>query len=464
MIPTTSFSSIHEAHHTPESNLMKASRITFVALVLALFAACHDRDLTPPPIPSAGVSSSPPDVAIAWFDALYDALQAESVSPPAAARIIGHAGVAAYEASIDQIEGRRSLGEQLNGLDEFPEIDDDLRYHWESIVNSALATTLTGLFQGASAPTLQAFADLELQFETQFAPLENPTVIQRSITQGEDIAMVVLDWSTTDGFTTWNNCTYTVPMGPGLWEPTPPNFSPPLQPCWGNLRPFVLLFATECPVLPHPPYSTSVGSPFYIEALEVYNTVNNITQPQLDIALFWADSPGATGTPPGHWISIVSQVAVQEGLNLAEVVEAYARVGLAVNDSFISCWEIKYFHNLLRPITYIQDPLGPINDPAWMTAGGIGTPPFPEYTSGHSVQSAAAAHVLTDLLGDVSFTDDTHAGTFPARSFSSFNEAADEAAISRLYAGIHFRSGIERGVDQGRCIGQIILDNVEFEE
>ncbi len=462
MIPTTSHS-IPTQRTALESTLMKAIRITSATLVLALAAACHDDDLTPPG-PSAGASGSPPDVAVAWFDTLYDALQAESISPPAAARIIGYAGVAAYEATIDQIEPRRSLGEQLNGLGELPEIDDDLQYHWQSIVNSALATTLTGLFQGASAPTLQAFADLELSFETQFAGTGSSSTFQRSIAQGEDVAMEILDWAATDGFTTWNNCAYTPPTGPGAWVPTPPNFSAPLQPCWGNLRPFVLIFATECPVLPPPTFSTAVGSAFYLEALEVYNTVNNLTQAQLDIAQFWADSPGTTGTPPGHWISIVGQVVVQEELNLAEAAEAYARVGIAVNDSFISCWEVKYFHNLLRPITYIQDPLGPINDPAWMTAGGIATPPFPEYTSGHSVQSGAAAFVLTDFLGDVSFTDDTHAGTFPARSFSSFNEAADEAALSRLYAGIHFRSAIERGIDQGRCIGSIIVSNVDFED
>jgi hypothetical protein len=143
-------------------------------------------------------------------------------------------------------------------------------------------------------------------------------------------------------------------------------------------------------------------------------------------------------------------------------------VGLATADAFISCWDMKYFYNLMRPITYIQDPNG-LNAPAWNTAPAIGgagaipTPPFPEHTSGHSVQSGAAAEVLTDLLGNVPFVDDTHAALALApRSFDNFFEAADEAAISRIYAGIHFRPACERGLEQGRCIGNLVNTQVAF--
>ncbi|HVS17824.1 MAG TPA: vanadium-dependent haloperoxidase, partial [Planctomycetota bacterium] len=147
--------------------------------------------------------------------------------------------------------------------------------------------------------------------------------------------------------------------------------------------------------------------------------------------------------------------------------EAMARVGIAVADAFISCWDLKYFYNLERPITFIQSASG-LNDPTWNTAPGIGggnipTPPFPEHTSGHSVQSGAAAEVLTDCLGTVAFDDDAHSALgLPARSFSSFHEAADEAAISRLYGGIHYMPAIERGVEQGRCIGNVINTQVQF--
>jgi hypothetical protein len=183
----------------------------------------------------------------------------------------------------------------------------------------------------------------------------------------------------------------------------------------------------------------------------VFETVANLTDEQRAIALFWADTPGQTGTPPGHWISILGQVIGENDLALDVAAEAYAKVGLAEMDAFICCWFVKYEFNLLRPITYIRD----LFDPEWNSP--IPTPPFPEYTSGHSTQSAAAAQVLTDRLGDIPFTDHTHDDLgFPPRSFDSFWEAAEEAAISRLYGGIHYRAAIEKGLDQGRCIGKSV--------
>jgi membrane-associated phospholipid phosphatase len=136
--------------------------------------------------------------------------------------------------------------------------------------------------------------------------------------------------------------------------------------------------------------------------------------------------------------------------SLADAAVTYAQLGIAVCDSFIACWRAKYSHNLLRPITYIRATI----DPAWGDPLPLVTPPFPEYPSGHSVQSAAAAEVLTAFFGAIPFTDHTHdARGLPARSFASFDAFAEEAAISRLYGGIHFRSAIEDGLEQGRCIG-----------
>jgi hypothetical protein len=125
---------------------------------------------------------------------------------------------------------------------------------------------------------------------------------------------------------------------------------------------------------------------------------------------------------------------------------------------------VKYAYNLLRPISYIRDASGPINDAGWNSVSGIATPPFPEFTSGHSTQSGAASVVLQDLLGAVPFTDNTHPGVWPARTFSSFLQAADEAAVSRLYGGIHYRFGNERGLEMGQCVGQTLLDNVQFRD
>jgi hypothetical protein len=314
-----------------------------------------------------------------------------------------------------------------------------------------MATIMRRLFADASAPSLDAIAALEARFATEYGEVVPPGIVRRSNAFGESVATAIYAWSTTDGYAQYNNCAYTPPTGPGLWVPTPPAFAPPLQPCWGRLRPFAIAGGGACNPGPPPAYSVDPGSECYIEAREVYDTVDNLTPEQLLIALYWADNPGQTGTPPGHSIAIVGHVVTQYDVPLDLAAEAYAKVGIAVADAFISCWWMKYEYNLLRPITYIRD----VIDPAWSSP--IATPPFPEYTSGHSVQSGAAAQVLTDLFGEVPFVDYTHVdrGMAP-RSFDDFFAFADEAAISRLYGGIHYRTAIERGVDQGRCIGQVV--------
>src|SRR5262249_35833609 len=149
----------------------------------------------------------------------------------------------------------------------------------------------------------------------------------------------------------------------GAWEPTPPLFNPnPLQPCWGMLRPMVLTSGEECPPPGHPAFSTDPASDFYAAGREVYHVGLDLTDEQKTIADYWADGPGTTGTPPGHWIAIMSQLARNDALSLAAAAEAYVRVGMAVHDAFIACWNTKYSYNLQRPVTYINDTI----DAGWL--------------------------------------------------------------------------------------------------
>lgn len=427
--------------------------------LLLIVGACHDSSGGGGSVATATFDHT---LAKRWFDQLRDAIDAENLNPPEASRRIGYAGVTFYEAVVGGMPDHRSLVGQLNGLATLPARSPG-RQHWPALANAAMSAVLTGVFAGASAPTLQAILDKEQELEDEFALQVDAATLQRSILDGQALAAALLAWADDDGYAQWNDCAFTPPTGTGLWVPTPPGFvATPLEPCWGNLRPFVLLFGAECAPLPHPSFSLAAGSAFALEAQEVYDVGNNLTADQQAIALFWADG-GGTLTPPGHWVSILGQILAQEDLALDVAAEAYAKLGLAVADAFISCWEIKFTYNLLRPVTYIRDAAGPINDPAWTSF--IGTPPFAEFTSGHSTQSGAAAFVLEDLLGTVAFTDHTHDGAgLPARPFTSIDEAANEAAISRLYGGIHYRAAIERGLEQGRCIGQTILQNVDFRD
>lgn len=240
--------------------------------------------------------------------------------------------------------------------------------------------------------------------------------------------------------------------GPANWVPTSliNQQQKPLLPKWGENRPFALQTGNACPLPAPPAYSEEKGSDFYSEALEVYETVKNLTPEQRAIARFWSDDPMLSPTPPGHWIVIGLKILNERQASATEHADLLARLGITLADAFIGCWHSKFEYDLLRPVTYIKR----VIDPKWEPI--LITPPFPEYPSGHSTQSGAAATVLTAFFGEnFAFTDNTHEkDKLPNRSFRSFWDAAEEAGISRLYGGIHFRAAIERGLEQGRCIGE----------
>jgi hypothetical protein len=340
-------------------------------------------------------------VAVSWFAFLYDLVRSERLSPPVASRAYAIASVALYEAIVPGMPLHRSLVGQLNELTSAPGAERHRKHHWPTVANAALARILSYRFADRPA-ALARIAALEAESASILGEAVPRRVSRRSAARGRVVADAIAGWAAADGFDELNNCPYSPPAGFGQWVPTPPGLRPALEPCWGQLRTLVLASADECPAVPPPPYSQDPASAFFADAFEVYQTVNALTDEQRAIALFWSDDPGRTGTPPGHWISIVNQIAVDEALTLDVAAEAYVRVGLAVADAFITRWRTKYEINLLRPVTFIRN----LIDPSWLPL--LVTPPFPEYTSGHSVQSGAAATLLGDLFGERPFTDRTH--------------------------------------------------------
>ena len=280
-------------------------------------------------------------------------------------------------------------------------------------------------------------------------------MVERSEAFGKAMASRILEWSLGDGGSVIENMGFPMqwelPKGDDKWVPTNlvAQQQLPLLPDWGRTRSFAMPDGAACGLPPPPAYSEAANSQFYREALEVRDTVNNLTDEQRAIARFWSDDPMLSPTPPGHWISIAIDALEKENADLPTSTETLARLGVTLADAFIGCWHSKFEHDLVRPLTYIRR----VIDPKWEAI--LNTPPFPEYPSGHSTQSGAAATVLTAIFGpSYSFQDGTHeADGLPVRSYPSFWAAAEEAGISRLYGGIHFRSAIERGLDQGRCIG-----------
>lgn len=410
------------------------------------------RATTPaPPLRAAGFDAAVPT---AWFDLVRRLIRGTpGYSPPVASRALGCLGVGLYESLVPGMPDHVSLAGTLNGLPPLPRSNPGAAYHWPSVANAALAAMTRSLFPTAP-DALRAEIDA---LEAQLSGAVPRGVLDRSLHRGREVAGAIDAWSRDDGghegYLRNFPSDYVPPTGPGMWVPTAPGFQRALQPYWGGNRCMALDSALTCDPGPPPSFSTSPESAFYGEALEVYETVNGLTPEEREIARFWSDDPGATATPPGHSVSILTQVLRTQDRSLADAAAAYAQVGIAVCDAFIACWRTKYIHNLLRPISYIRSHI----DEAWGDPLPLTTPPFPEYASGHSVQSAASAVVLTAIFGETAFTDHTHdARGFAPRSFDSFAAFAEEAAISRLYGGIHYRSAIERGLEQGHCVGAMV--------
>lgn len=393
-----------------------------------------------------------------WIGVLYDATMRQNITPTAAARGYAYASVALYHAVLGGMPGYRSLAGQLTGLTTVPKADPAQRYDWPAAANAALAVVGERLFPNPLALTTTEITQLTAAIRAERAAVVDAAVLARSAAHGQAVGTAIMDWAATDGLTEIRALpTYVPPVGPDRWVPTPPNFGPAIEPYWGQMRPFILPSADACLAPPHLPYDETPGSPFHAQAMRVWEVQRDLTAEQRFIAMFWRDNPLTSGLPAGHWFIIGNQLVDQLSLRLDDAAEMYVRLGVTLADAFISCWHGKYVYNLLRPITYINRHIDPT------LATWVNTPQFPEYTSGHSVASQAAAVVLTDLFGDVAFTD-THRLTVPpsagTRQHASFMAAAQEAATSRLYGGIHFPMGIEVGMEQGEKVGQVVLNRL----
>ena len=433
--------------------------------VLIFLSACMPTttDTRDPIFPVADYSA---EVATEWFDLQLKLLEnAGGYSPPVAARVLGYSGLTLYESLVYGMPDYQSLSGQLTNF----EVDvsvDDAQYYAPLVANAALASISRYLFPDASEDLMAEITKLEMDFVVSFSDDVSRGLLERSNFYGNDIAQAVFDYAKTDGghnahLTNFYD-DYIPPDIPEVWMPTPPNQDPALQPYWGQNRPFVLSSSDVCEVDAPPTYSETPGSAFFAAAMEVYDAVEGITAEQNDIAVFWADDPEVSMTPAGHSVGILSQVLREQEATLEQTAHAYVMLGMALSDSFVSAWQSKYTYALVRPITYLREHV----DANWdtpMVTEPVWTPPFPEYTSGHSVQAASFAVVMTQLFGDdYAFLDrvNDYRG-YTSRSFSSFWHAAEENAISRLYGGVHYQFAINQGLEQGRCVANYVLD-LEF--
>ena len=392
-------------------------------------------------------------------------------SPPVASRIFAYPNVAAYEILTQKYEDYKSLSGQVRDLTDIPKPQDASNINYE----------LSALIAHMDMSKRLIFSEekIETYRDSLYALWvdKNERVFNASKTYGLQVADHIQAWMDKDNY----KQTRTMPKftvnsdDPSRWQPTPPAYMSGIEPHWNKIRPFVIDSAGQFKPTPPPPFSMEEGSDFYKEVKEVYDISQEITakgddSEEVAIAQFWDCNPYVSVTrghlmfatkkitPGAHWIGITKIATRKTNSDFAKTVYAYTQTSIAIADGFISCWDEKYRSNLIRPETLINEHI----DDSWEPV--LQTPPFPEYTSGHSVVSGAAAVALTDIFGDnFAFDDDTEVPYgLPVRSFNSFREAANEAAISRMYGGIHYRAAVDVGVKQGRDLGKFVVDNLNM--
>jgi hypothetical protein len=425
---------------------MKLSRRHMLALPLALAVR---------PAWAAGRADVSREVLLTWHKLILELVRhTATYMPPVAARGFAYIGITAHEALASGNPALKSLAGQVTDLTPLPARDTGT-FDEPCVLHAALETAVHGLFANTGPTGQRAMAKMgEIMGNTASEGVAQD-VVDRSVAHGQAIAAHILAWAGGDGGAVIENMGFPQDYTPGVrpqdWVPTSAirMQQAPLLPGWGANRPLAVHDMAALDAPPHPEYSEDPASAFYGFAKEVAETGKALTDEQKLIARFWSDDAMLTPTPAGHWISIVLQIADRDALPAETIAATLAKLGVAQADAFISCWSTKFKYNLLRPVTYIKRHI----DKAWEPL--LITPPFPEYTSGHSCQSGAASTVLTAIFGEgFAFDDATHEDEgLPVRSFPSFAAAAEEAAVSRLYGGIHFRFGNENGLAQGRAVG-----------
>ncbi len=405
------------------------------------------------------------DVATSWADmSLYITKNTPANTPTYASRCLGYIGLTMYESVVPGYAPYQSLGGQLNGLGTLPKPEPGKPYDWRLALNAGQAYILKRIYNQTSDANKHRIDSLEtLVFEQFTDSVANEATAQRSVRFGRAVAQRVFEWSVRDGghraYLKNFDKKMKHPERPGCWKPPlyAQSFSHyPLHPHWGENRTFLTADA-QIPAPAILPYDTTHTSAYYRQFAEVQAKKATLTQTEKEIAIWWSDDPDETFTPPGHSYYLATIAIQKTRPPLIRCAETYARVGMAVADAFVDCWKWKYQFFSERPNTFIPQHMDQLWESFWPE------PPFPAFPSGHAIQGAAAATVLTNLYGTrVSFTDSSHVGRkrdelrnteFRARHFNSFWEVAEETANSRFYGGIHTRQDNEAGLAKGKEIG-----------
>lgn len=393
---------------------------------------------------------------------LNDVVLENNFPPMIGSRNYAYANIAAYEAMAAGNADYESLAGQIHGLEPLPKLDT-------AGVNFQMASLLAFIKVGNAVTfpegsMIGEYDRIKHLADSTGMPEE---MINKSVAFGDSVAAHIMRWSKKDNYAQTRSATkYTVIDTPGRWIPTPPAYMQALEPHWSEIRTLAIDSARQ--FMPPAPMKFDIkdkNSEYYQQVMAVKNAIDSLTPEQKHIAEFWDDLNtrlNVSGhvqylskkfSPPGHWMNIVGIASVKAKADFATTVSAYTLTSIAIFDGFIQCWAAKFEHNTARPETVINKYI----DPNWRPF--LQTPPFPEYTCGHSTISSAAAEALTSVYGDNFAYTDTSELEFGVanRSFTSFRQAALENNMARFYGGIHFHPSCIVSNECGKQVGQFIV-------
>jgi len=399
-------------------------------------------------------------------DMLTEVIIYDVFSPPVASRIYAYSSLACYEAVRFAEKGNPSIAEKLNGFGKMPQPAAGKTYNYALAATKAFFTVV----RKVRVFSVDSLARYENTVYEKFSENLDDSTYQRSVAFGDAVAAAVLARAGADGYIqSRGKPKYLGSSEPGKWHPTPPDYLDGVEWCWNDMLPMTLDSASQF-MPPQPPaFSTDTASAFYRAANEVFSVGKDLTEEQIQIARFWDDNPLVIEhsghlsvgkkkiTPGGHWMGIAAIAARQTNADAIKTARGYAFTAVALYDAFIACWDEKYRSSVVRPVTVINEMISKDFVPF------LQTPPFPEYPSGHSSITASASTVLAHLYGQSFAFQDTSDLRYIGmqRHFNSFQEAAAEASVSRLYGGIHYRNSVEEGAKQGVKVGECILGRLK---
>ncbi len=437
--------------------MKKTAFLILLFSFVVIFQNCSD----PSPNP---VADEKKNLAVNWADLTLQTIRNSPANTPTyTSRCLGYIGLTMYESVVHGSTSRKSMAGQLNGLNELPLPENDMLYNWPISLNAGQAYILKKLYAHAQPQYLNDIDLFEIKHYDEMKQNVADEIAERSVLFGRAIAEAIFQWSTTDGghegYLNNFDFTYVVPVGSEYWIAPflGQSSSPfPLHPHWGGNRTFIALDGA-LPVPAITPYSTSPASNNYKVFKEVYVKQKSLSAEDKRIAAWWADDPSLTTSPPGHSYTLASISIVASQVDIFTAAEAYAKVGMAVADSFICCWKAKFTYHSIRPFPFITAHIDNTYRQFWPE------PPFPAFPSGHATQSAATAITLISIFGNnFSLVDNTYANRssefqgikYPSRKFNNLWATAEECAYSRFLGGIHTRQDNEAGTDQGKKIGE----------